>query len=71
MHDLSDPATFVQELSANPTSNCALHYIVSKLGGKVVIPLEEFEKTRREVRDTEHPLVAYLDPSEGIILQVV
>jgi ribosome biogenesis SPOUT family RNA methylase Rps3 len=66
-----DPAAVVQELSANPSSNCALHYLVGKAGGKIIIPTEEFERVRREVKDAQHPLVAYFDPAEGIVLQVV
>jgi hypothetical protein len=66
-----DPAFLVQELSANPTCNCALHHVVSTLGGKIVIPLEAFEKTRSELRDKEHPLIAYYDESEGIVIQVI
>ena len=65
-----DPTYFVKELSANPSSNTALYYITQKLGGKIVIPLEAFEETRRQVSDAEHPLVAYMDPVEGIILQI-
>jgi hypothetical protein len=71
MPNIDDVSYIVSQLSANPTSNCALHYVVRKLGGKIVIPLAEFEATVQKVRDAEHPLIAYFDDKEGIILQVV
>jgi hypothetical protein len=69
--NIQDPAYFVRELSSNPASNSALYYITEKLGGKIVIPLDAFEQAKAKAKDEEHPLVAYLDPQEGIILQIV
>ena len=68
---LDDVSYVVSQLSANPTSNCALHYVVSKMGGKIVIPSSAFSETVKQVQDKEHPLIAYFDDVEGIILQVV
>ena len=71
MSGINDVSYVVSQLSANPTSNCALHYVVSKMGGKIVIPLTAFDETRKKIQDKEHPLIAYFDDVEGIILQVV
>jgi hypothetical protein len=73
MNITEDPASFVRELSANPTCNCALYYIVSKLGGKIIIPLEELKYVKLGIGETSY-LTAYYDADaveKCIVLQIV